>query len=554
MKTTDFLAEAGLKSKDFYERFRLQNLIDKLENNKTFLTTTGKKIKVPATSKEISYLKSLLKNNFDRKDTNPKARSFAPVTVPSEIGGVKISSLAKTNEFGGTLGLAKKGQLDYTKANLGPTVEALKSFAIYAKLTMRDKSEITAEDVIKIAKLAADNSKEEPAGKSNTPTTLAVYSKNVPDVGRQVKDKMELRVALSTPSFQRAVRATPADKSAWGNLQGIVNYVNTESDINKYNRYFTTNNIKDPIQISVVGIGGAKTDIQTTYAPDTPNAKPIKNLTLSVKSAGAEWYDQASGNNAAGVKKFYNIIGLGDSLADQLMQQIGFVEGGMKDTLEQFNKRVEIVTDLYIKTEQILKNRIAQLNDKGEADYIHYFIGQLKNSLAGDETLVYVKFDANGTYEKLKPNLLSHLSKIIDLDVKITMVGRPRITWIDKNTGKELIYVVLLKNPPNRRLTHQFNLGKHFFELMKDAGKKEVETQPDSADVIATPAPQQNVSSIKTPAKATSKLATPTPKRVAPAPQIQQPEPELTPDVEEPETPAPRARRTATQQPSRARR
>jgi hypothetical protein len=356
MKTTEFLSEAGLKSKDFYERYRLQNLIDKLENNKTFLTVSGKRVKVPATKKEIAYLKSQLKNNFDRKDTNPKARNFAPVTVPPEIGGVRISTLAKTNEFGGTLGLAKKGELDYSKANLGPTVEALKSFAIYAKLTMRDKSAITADDVIKVGKLAAEHSKEEPMGKSSTPTTLAVYSKNVPDVNRQVKDKMELRVALSTPSFQRAIRTTPADKASWGNLQGIVNYVNTESDINKYNKFFTTNNRKDPIQISVVGIGGAKTDIQTTYAPDTPEAKPIKNLTLSVKSAGAEWYDQASGNNALGIKKFYNIMGLDTDLADTVIQQVGFVEGGMKDTEKQFNQRINIVTDLYIKTEQILKN------------------------------------------------------------------------------------------------------------------------------------------------------------------------------------------------------
>jgi len=536
MNSTEFLTEAGLKSDTFYEKYRLQNLIDKLENNKTFLTTSGKRIKVPATKKEIAHLKSLLKNNFDRKDTNPKARSFAPVIVPSEIGGVKISTLAKTNEFGGTIGVVKKGELDYSKANLGPTVEALKSFAIYAKLTMRDKSAITAEDVIKVGKLAADHSTEEPAGKSQTPTTLAVYSKNVPDINKQVKDKMELRVALSTPSFQRAVRATPADKAAWGNLQGIVNYVNTESDINKYNKYFTTNNRKDPIQISVVGIGGAKTDIQTTYAPGTPDEKPIKNLTLSVKSAGAEWYDQASGNNAKGIIKFYDIIGLNSEMANGVMKAVNFVEGGKQDTDAQFNQRVQIVTDLYIKTEQILKNRIAQLNDRGEADYIHHFVGQLRKSLAGDETLVYVKFDANGTYEKLKPQLLAHLAKIIDLDVKLTMTTRPRITWIDKNTGKELIYVTLLKNPPNRRLTHQFNLGRDFFELMKEAGKTEVQTQPDSANVITKPVP-----------------ATPTkPKPKAPAPKITTrpptpttPAPTVDIPPEEPvNQPAPRGRRT----------
>ena len=63
MRAKDFLIESELKSRDFYERYRLANLIQKLEQNEPFLTVDGDKAVIPASSEEITNLKKQLKNN-----------------------------------------------------------------------------------------------------------------------------------------------------------------------------------------------------------------------------------------------------------------------------------------------------------------------------------------------------------------------------------------------------------------------------------------------------------------------------------------------------------
>jgi hypothetical protein len=342
--------------------------------------------------------------------------------------------------------------------------------------------------------MAAANSKEQAVGASKTPTTLALYSRNVPDVGKKVNDQITLKIALSTPCFLRAVRTTSADKEAWGNLQGIVKYVNTESDIGKYSRYFSNNNHRDPLKIAVVGIGGDKVDIESTYTTDTGEEKPIQNLSLSVKAAGAEWYDQSSANNADGIIKFFNIMGLGEDAANQAMIAANFQEGGKSSTPAEFEKRLNATKLVYEIAYNQLKKKIPE-NTQGEARYIQTFLANLKNSLAGDQKLVYVKFDAKGTYEKLKPHLLLKLAEVIDLDVNFTAdPGRATIYWIDKKTGRTLIYAVLLKVPSEKRLTNQFNLGKDFFPLLREAGKL-LSTQAPIA-TPGTPAPKQPVADV----------------------------------------------------------
>jgi hypothetical protein len=471
MRSREFLSEGSLSRADFKERYRLANFITKLEKKEPFIAVSGDPIVIPASSTEIKHLKAELKNSFDPADPRPKAQSIKPVDIPNTIGGIKLSSLQKTREFGGTFSVNSSGEMDVSKANIGPTVEALKAFAIYAKLVMRGKDQITPEDVIAIGQLAASNSKVEAVGGSKSPTTVAFYSRNVPDVGKKINDQIALKIALSTPSFLRAVRTTQADKEAWGNLQGIIKYVNTESDMGKYSRYFGNNNHRDPLKIAVVGIEQGKVDIEATLTTDTGEEKPIQNLNLSVKANDAPWFDQATANNADGMVKFYNIIGLGEDAANQAMITANFQPHVKSSTPKEFEKRIKAATLIYEVAFNQLKAKIPE-SIPGEARYIQTFLANLKNSLAGDQKLVYVKFDAKGTYEKLKPHLLIKLAEVIDLDVNFSAdPGRPTIYWIDKATGRTLVYVVLLKVPSEKRLTHQFNLGKDFFPLLREAEK-----------------------------------------------------------------------------------
>jgi hypothetical protein len=474
MRIIEFLAEGPLERADFKNRNRLVNFINKLEKKDPFYTVSGEQIVVPATPAEISFLKQELKNKFD--PSQEKGAPFEPVNVPQVIGGIRLSSLQKTSEFGGKFSVSSTGEVDASKANLGPTVEALKAFAMFARLVLRGKAQVTAEDVLNIGKIAAQNSTEKLVGDSKSPTTVVYYSRNVPDANNQVKDQISLQIALTTPSFRRAVETSPTDKSAWGNLQGIIKYVNEESDIAKYSRMFTNNNKRDPLKIAVVGISGDKVDIKSTYQTSTGEEKPIQNLSLSVKAAGAEWYDQASANNLEGMYKFYNIIGLSEDLANQAVITSDFQEGGKKSSQQEYEKRKEAGALIYEIAYNQLKKRIPSLNDQGEADYIKTFLSNLVNSLAGDQRLVYVKFDAKGTYKKLKPHLLLNLAKVIDLDVNLSDDGRPTIFWVDRKTGRTLIWCVLAPTPSEKRLTHQFNLGKDFFDLLDEAEQAKFST------------------------------------------------------------------------------
>ena len=115
--------------------------------------------------------------------------------------------------------------------------------AIFAKLIARKKSEITPADVIKIGKLLKTRENivnvvnPDTGVASKTPTSVAEYSKTIDDIRQPpeggIKDKISIKINVSTPSFNRAVEVNEDDKKAWGTLQGIVTYVNTEGDLGR---------------------------------------------------------------------------------------------------------------------------------------------------------------------------------------------------------------------------------------------------------------------------------------------------------------------------------
>lgn len=474
--TESVLTEAGLTARDFYERGRLDNFIKKLVAKEPFFTVDGEQIEIPATGSEISWLKTQLKTNFDSKD--PLARAVQSLEIFPKIGGIRLSSLAKTKEFGGTFSVNSSGKMDTSKANIGPTVEALKAFAIFARLVIRNKATLTAQDVMKVAQMAQKNSSivyltNEKTGKpSKNPTTQVTVVRKVPDKNGTVKDEFTLNVSLSTPSFVRAINVTEKDKAAWGHLNGVVKYINSEGDLAKYSRYFANNNKKDPVKIAVIGIELGKVDISSSYTdPVSGEERPLENLTMSIKSEDAPWFHQTSGGKLTGIYQMYQAIGLTDAEVDEDMVTAGYQETGKKNSRAQFQQTVKAVEAIYDLAFDRLGSAMAKLNDKGEADYIHNFLNTLKHNIAGDDKLVYVKFNARGAYSKLKPNMLWHLSEVIELGVNQGTGQRRAIYWIDQKTGKTLMEVRMLINAPNHRITNQFNLGKDFFSLIKESEK-----------------------------------------------------------------------------------
>ncbi len=504
MRAKQFLSEAALATKTFYIKDRLQNLINRLKKpGEKFLTVDGDSISVKATPEEIKYLINLLKTNYDAQGT-----VISNSKMLNKIGGIPLSQLMKTSDFGGKAGVSASGESEGSP-NIGPTVEALKSMAIFAKLITRGRPNITAEDVQKVASIMKEHAQIVKEKGKTVATTSSTYSRKVYDTSKKVQDTISLDIRLSSPPFQRAVDVSPADKKAWGTLQGIVNYVNTETDLAKYSRFFSSNNKRDPVNIGVVGISGAKADISTTYTQPDGTERPLSHLSMSIK-AGSSMYDQASGMNTEGNEKFFEILGLNPLDAADAMRHTRFQSkvDRVEDTPEAAKARVEAVKQIYEIAGMQLKQRIGQLNDQGEAEYVHEFLGRLKNSIQGEGKLVYVNFDAKGTYNKLNPQLITTLAKHIDLDVTVdaTSKATPYLYIIDKVSGKPIMHarLAVLKSG---RMTHTFELD-YLLDLIRDSKKKTEVPQP-TQQTVAQKAPTKPLGNpAATPSKVPTKSKT----------------------------------------------
>jgi len=491
MRFNDILLEKNLAARDFKDEIRLDALIHKLVNNLPFTNADGEKLYIKPTTAEVRYLKSL-KSYYDANGTSADVKKY----MPKEIGGVKLSSLFKTEEFGGKGGNPEN--LDApVRTSLGETTEGLKACAIFARMTARNKPAITAEEVAKIANTVAAKMKQvtkevvtDSGKKSKKISFASTLTKEVADTNGTVKDRITLDVSLARAPFQRLAQLSPEDKDAWGVLSSVVNYINSETDLAKYNRFFSNNQKRDPIDIKIRGLEGEKTDIETTYTDQEGRVRPLSHLSMSIKRGSAK-YDQASGLNESGNIKFFNILGMSVEDAKAAMTASHF-----KNDLP-LDKRIKAVSRLYSHAAELLDHKLATKNDAGEATYITQLLINLKKSIQGDQRLVYVNFNINGTYDKLNPQLIDNLARYVDLEATLEIKSTPYLYIRDKRSGKALFQVRLQKNSDGR-LTHIFEL-KDLLELTKAATDERNKTNAANyAAGVAPAAPAQPAATVPT--------------------------------------------------------
>jgi hypothetical protein len=474
-----FLNEASaLAPKTFYKKDRLEALITRLSTpGEKFLKVDGTFTAIPATNKEVTYLKRLVRTNYDGQ-----GNSINDGLMPNSIGGIPLSKLVKTNDFGGK-NVGTGGQAA-GKANIGPTTEALKSMAIFAKLITRDKPSIDANDVVKVGKRLKAKEQLVQSASGKVTTSSAEIIVNPEEIradkdGKVIKDKISIHINVSTPSFDRAVKISPSDTEAWGILQGVLTYVNTESDIAKYGRFFAQNVKRDPVHIAVVGLSGAKTDIKTVYQDgidrgvDTngnPIERELSHLSMSIK-AGSDMYDQASGSTIDGMHKFFETLGLAKEQADNAMRAVAYtpkprMKKGQTEDKAIVKQRILAVRQIYAEAAVELQNEISGMTDREEGSYIHKMLTKLTASIQGKGRLVYVNFDTKGRYHKLNPAQIIQLAKSVELGVHFDeSKSEPHIYIKDMLSGKSIFHVrpAILKTG---RITHTFELD-HLLDLVK---------------------------------------------------------------------------------------
>lgn len=462
MRAYEFLIEKNLEKSDFYKKDRLLAVISKLEKGEEF-EVNNEPQKIQASPDEMQLLKSFLSVYDDAGNTR---KEVAQEKLPNKIGGIPWSKIAKTDDLGGRSS-AKKG-------NLGPVVELLKAVALFAKLTDRTNNPISAETIKSIIEEVKKNSALGIFSKSGKSEKYkSELTKEVPDFAYNVKDTLSLRIVTDKGPFLRATEMKPEDKQLQGNLTAILNYVNNEKDLEKYNNFFSKNGRKDSVKVDVVGGEGSKTDIRTTYIdPVTGKSRTLKNLSMSLKAANSQ-IDQAPGTNEDGIRKFFGILGLSSEDANQAMKSSQYV-GKSKDTAtpEDHVKRSKAVANILKIAGDKLEQQYFSKNDKGEAQFVNEFLGNLTKAMTKEESLIYVNFNANGTYKKLNPRKIMDLAATVDLttSLKISEGGVYNLYITDTLSGKNLFKIRLMISL-KERIAFFFELEK-LLELVYAAQEK----------------------------------------------------------------------------------
>jgi hypothetical protein len=478
MRAFEFLIEKNLSGSDFYKKPRLDALLSKLSQNDDFIVDR-QPTKLNPTKQELAQLKQFYQYYDEKGETR---KSTASQNLPKTLGGVELSRIAKTAEFGG------RGGDSPEKANIGPVVEILKAAAIFTKLTDRTNDPVSIDKI----KTVIDELKNRVTlSKSSKKSKVEVFkgslSKEVNDVGRNINDHITLDVTANEGSFKRAMSFNPDDAQVQGIIKSILNYVNTESDLSRYNKFFSTNNRIDSLNVAIVGGEGKKTDVKTTYIdPDTKEPRTLKTLSMSLKAGKGATLDQASGSNEDGVRNFFEILGLGTEQANAAIAQTKFI-GKTRNVIatpEEHAARVKAATQILSIAAKNLEARYFSKNDAGEAQFVKEFLQNLIKSMTKDESLIYVEFNPNGTYNKLNPRKIQHLASDIDLygDLKVSGGGVSYLYIRDKISGKSLFHIRLMVSKAER-IAFFFELDD-LLELVQAASTKIDNT-------LKAPAPKQ---------------------------------------------------------------
>jgi hypothetical protein len=479
MRILELLSEANLQRSDFYDKSRLDQFIQKLEKRDPFQVNDTEKV-IDASKEEIEALKLFRDTAYT---SNTTIRKEITRGLPLTVGGVRLSSIFKTDEFG--------GKSSAKSANIGPAVELLKSVAIYAQLTNRGDNPVSIEDIKELVYEVKNNAVlKTRSEKSKTKIYISTIEKEVDDKSGNVKDHIELKIMLGRGPFLRATELNPTDDALLTKLSGILKYVNTESDLRKYSKFFANNNKRDPIKIQCIGGHGLKTDIRTTYLNSkdgNEKSKVLKHLSMSIKAENSR-IDQSPGTDSSGIQKFFKTLGLDTHDAIQAMDLAAYQSKikRQSSTKEEHDNRVRACTEILKLAGKKLNEKFSQMDDQGESKFIHHFLGSLTTAMTGNEDLVYVNFDNKGSYYKLNPTLIRNLSKHVDLETKvhISSDGVSYLYIVDKKSSRSLFHVRLM-------ITRRERIA-YFFDLdnLLDMVKETTSTMNNTVSSISNPSNQ----------------------------------------------------------------
>jgi hypothetical protein len=488
MRSKDFLLEKTLSPRDFYKKARLELFINRLKNKQPFINdATHEKVIIPATSAEIKQLRSILPQ-YDAEGNLPTAKISK--LVPNVIGGVKLSTLFKDKDIGGLGGVKGDDKTDPAGFNIGPAIETWKAIGIFAKLIHRKNTPITINELMSIKNELEASVQFEKKSKSDVQTAVARKLLSVPDIFGLVKDTISIKVDVGLGPWQRAMKAGPQDPNLWGRIQGIVTFLNENKALARYSRIFATNRRSDPLKVAVVGGAGKKTDVRTSYldpATDYKQGKQIVGMSFSLKAGNAS-VAQSPGTTNEGIGIMFDSLGLSRSLADQAIVDSKYKEraAGGEETQAQFNARLLALQKIMHIAAQHLDTELKTLDNNGEKVFLKHYFGKLKNAVTAGEGLIFVEFNAKGTYDYLNPHTLNDLVEHVDLEAKLVSKKFPYIYIYDKNSGSNLAHI-RLEVQKSGRLILKYELDDLIPMAREASLAKKTQSQPEPQGQLTQP-------------------------------------------------------------------
>jgi hypothetical protein len=489
MQISEILLEKTLEPASFYQLPNLQAFIKRLTTTGEFIDDkTHKPIKVTPSRQEIAQLKKA-EASFPPEGIMLKSRMKS--LIPTTVGGIKLNTIFREPDFGGKGGFKGK-EADLSNpvklGNVGPAVEAWKAIGLFARLTDRSDNPITLEKLMSIKnQLNQDMTLGVKKGsKSRTDTVVSKQLISVPEVDGNTKDTISIKINVALGSWQRAMAASPQDKELWGRIQGILAFVNENNALKRYNKLFSQNHRIDPVKIAVVGGEGEKTDIKTMYLDPQGNTKDIlPSLSFSLKATSPK-IGQSSGTTVEGVKSMFATLGLDDTAAMEAIKAAVYAgkQRGSDETDQQINARYKALHAVFNIAGQQLEQKLSRATDTGEANFLEHFFSTLTKAMTGGANMVFVDFNANGTYKKLNPKTIKNLASLVDLEARVTRgggaKGHPYLFVYDKNSNKNIMHI-RLEVQTGGRLTLHYELD----DLINLA----IEANNKSKDVAVPAAP-----------------------------------------------------------------
>tara|TARA_R110000803_G_scaffold210209_2_gene281430 strand:- start:630 stop:1976 length:1347 start_codon:yes stop_codon:yes gene_type:complete len=365
-----------------------------------------------------------------------------------EVTSVMAKDIAKGTDYEA----ARTGKSSADRiSNRGNVTEGLFGVAMAVKLAEGRRGPVTVNQLIQYIRQLP---KKGPARKAWT----------VPESESKITDTIALTIALNPLAYADFRDVEKISRLMQGELSSVVSYVN-DSDMDRYMRYFDTNQRPDIVHVIADGISnetGSKVDVMMQYKDDQGIVLK-KNFDLSVKTGATAQIGQVGGGaqKQSIEERFEPLRGM--------WARFGVDISPIKDEFANAKDILSAYQTAYIFADRVLQIQLKGQNQEKESQKLQDLVHGIKYfGTLNDDRVKLVQFTTNGYYVLN----FKHLNKLyenqeIDLDSRIVQSksGLPKIQIFDKNSNKQNILITVRMKVEDGYIRNYIEKGELLKEL-----------------------------------------------------------------------------------------